>query len=203
MRAVNLLPEESKSYRTGIPGAIPVAGAAAALVAVGVVAVLAHVESGAVASKQARLNDLQQQLSRVQTPRSAGSAAGAALLTSRGARVAAVEAALKGRVPWDTVMRQVALVLPEDTWLDGLQLAPPADASAVATAAVPTAPASGVTITGYTASPASLARVLQRLSVVTSLTDVKLVTSQSVTFGKKIVFQFSIGANIATQGGAS
>ena len=63
--------------------------------------------------------------------------------------------------------------------------------------------ASGVTLTGYTASPDSLARVLQRLSVVTSLTDVKLTTTQRTTVGKKDMFQFTITANIATSGGAS
>ncbi len=203
MRAVNLLPEDTKSRRLGMPGAVPVAGAAATLAAVGVIMALAHVESGTVASRQARVDDLQQQLSRVPTQMSATSTAGSAILTSHDSRTAAVEAALKARVPWDTVLRQLALILPEGTWLDGLQLAAPGASVAGAPAAAPdpaATPTSGVVITGYTASAASLALVLQRISAVPSLTSVKLQPSQVTTLGKKSLFKFAIGANIATGG---
>jgi Tfp pilus assembly protein PilN len=204
MRAVNLLPEDSNSSRFGKPGTVPIAGTAAALLAIGVVAGLAHVESGTVASKQARLADLQQQLSQVQTPTPTAGTAGAVLLTSRDGRIAALNTALTGRVPWETVLHQVAAVLPEDTWFDSLAMnSPTAAAPAGTPPAVGAAATSGVTLTGYTASPDSLARVLQRLSVVTSLTDVKLTTSQRTTVGKKDMFQFTITANISTSGGAS
>jgi Tfp pilus assembly protein PilN len=204
MRAVNLLPEDTKSRRLPKTAAAPVAGAAAALVAIGVVGALAHVESGAVASKQRRLDDLKLQLSQVQSPPSAGNPNAAALLASRSARITALNAALSGSISWDLVLRQLALALPADTWLDALQLSAPGLAPATPTEVpVPGATTSGVQITGYTTSADSLARVLQRLSVVPSLTDVKLTTSQTVPRGKKTVFQFTIGANIATPGGGS
>jgi Tfp pilus assembly protein PilN len=225
MRAVNLLPEDSKSTRFAKPGVYPVAGAAAAVVAVGLVVGLAHVESGKVAAKEKRVNYLQQQLSLVQLPSApTASTSGTALLTSRDARIAALDSALTGRIPWEVALRQLAAVLPEDTWLDGVTM----NAPAAPTPAAPTAPASGdsssggdssttdtpppatatpttagVTITGYTSSPDSLARVLQRLSVLPSLTDVKLTTSQRAPVGSKNVFQFTISANVATSGGAS
>jgi Tfp pilus assembly protein PilN len=204
MRAVNLLPEGTNARRVGMPGVVPIAGTAAAIVAVGVVAALAHVESGAVATKQGQLNDLQRQLALVQaTPTPSAGTAGVALLTSRDARIAALNSALTGRVPWELVLRQVAAVLPADTWFDSLLMNAPNAATAAAAAVPGAAAASGVTLTGYTTSPETLARVLQRLSVVTSLTDVKLTTSQRIAFGKKNPYQFTITANIATSGGGS
>jgi Tfp pilus assembly protein PilN len=203
MRAVNLLPEDSNSSRFSKPGTVPIVGTAAALLAIGAVAALAHVESGTVADKQARVNDLQQQLSQVQTPAPTAGTAGAVLLTSRDGRIAALNAALTGRVPWESVLRQLAAVLPDDTWFDSLAMTSPSAAAPAGTPpAAGAAVSSGVTLTGYTASPESLARVLQRLGVVPSLSDVKLTTSQRATVGKKEMFQFTITANIAT-GGAS
>ena len=135
----------------------------------------------------------------------------AALFASRDARVTALGDALKARVPWQTLLRQLSAVLPSDTWLDGLTLNSPLTADAVAAAAA-VAPAAATTsepaptdvvITGYTSSAAALARVLQRLAVVPSLSDVTLTTSQAVQRGSKTVFQFSISAAIATPGGSS
>jgi Tfp pilus assembly protein PilN len=98
----------------------------------------------------------------------------------------------------------VARVLPEGTWLDSMQLAAPGAsttpgvAPAAPTPGTPTA--SGVVITGYTANAASLALVLQRLTAVPSLTDVKLQPSQISVVGKKTMFKFAIGANVAGGG---
>jgi|SRR5690242_6683121 len=207
MRAVNLLPEENTSRRLPKGATMPVVGAAAALVAVGVVGTLAHSEGGKVSSKQRQVDNLKQQLAALQTPEPTANASGATLLTSRDSRVAALNAALAGRVSWQTVLRQLARVLPEDTWLDGLNMtspvaADPATAAATTTTSTTAAP-TAVQITGYTSSPENLARVLQRLSVVPTLTDVTLTNSSAVQRGSKTVFQFSISAGVATPGGAS
>jgi Tfp pilus assembly protein PilN len=205
MRAVNLLPQDTNSRRLSKPGAVPLAGTAAALIAIGAVAGLAHVESGTVADRQAHLNDLQRQLTLVQAkPTPNASTAGAALLTSRDARIAALNSALTGRVPWELVLRQLAAVLPEGAWFDSLSMnAPTAATPADAVATPGVTPTSGVTLSGYASTPETLARVLQRLSVVTSLSDVKLTTSQRTTVGKQNPFKFTITANIATSGGGS
>ena len=101
-------------------------------------------------------------------------------------------------------MRQIALVLPGDTWLDGLQMtSPTTDAAASTTPTTTASTPTGVVITGYTSSPKGLARVIQRLGVVSSLTDVSLGSAQAQQRGSKRVFQFTINANIATQGGGS
>lgn len=206
MRAVNLIPEESKN-RLPKNAMVPLAGAAAALVAAGLVGTLSHSESGKVARESQRLDDLKLQLSKMPASEPA-SATPTALLASRGSRVAAVEAALSGRVAFDLVLRQIALVLPDDTWLDGLQLTSPTAATATATAATTTSAttsstASGVVINGYTMSPEGLVRVIQRLRVVPSLSDVSLGNAQATKRGSKRVFQFTINANIATEGANS
>jgi Tfp pilus assembly protein PilN len=202
MRAVNLLPEDTSSRKIANPGALPIAGAAATLVAVGAVFALAHSESGTVATRQARVDELKQQLASVPTPRTAGSTAGAAILGSRDSRTAAVQAALKSRVPWDVLLRQVAQILPDGTWLDGMQLAAPVTgATAAAAAADPTAPAtSGITITGYTTDAAQVAIIMQRLAALPSLADIKLQPSAKARIGDKSYFKFGIGANVATGG---
>jgi Tfp pilus assembly protein PilN len=206
MRAVNLLPEENTGRRLPKAATVPVAGAAAALVAVGIVGTFAHTEGSKVSSKQRQVEDLKQQLAQLQTPEPTANASGATLLTSRDARVAALNAALASRVSWQTVLRQLARVLPEDTWLDGLTMTSPVSAdptttttTSTSTTAAPTA----VQITGYTSSPENLARVIQRLSVVPTLSDVTLTNSALVHRGAKTVFQFSISAGIPTPGGAS
>src|SRR5262249_56795879 len=91
-------------------------------------------ESGKIARESQQLDDLKQQLSKLPASERA-SATPAALLASRGSRVVAVEAALSGRVAFDLVLRQIALVLPGDTWLDGLQLTSPTTTTATETAA--------------------------------------------------------------------
>jgi Tfp pilus assembly protein PilN len=209
MRAVNLLPEES-STRLPKTAVLPLMGAAAAVLAAGVVGTLAHSESGKIERESKQLDDLKLQLSKTQ-PAKPASGTASTLLASRSSRVAAVEAALTGRVAFDLVLRQIALVLPGDTWLDGLQLSAPTP-SGTSTAAATTAStpssgaataATGVTINGYTMSPESVARVIQRLSVVPSLSDVSLASAQATERGTKRVFQFTVNANIATKGAAS
>ncbi len=207
MRAVNLLPVQSNT-RLPKSTVMPLAGAAAAVVAAGIVGTLAHAESAKVAKEQRQLDNLKAQLSNLPSAK-ASAGTETSLIASRASRYAAVQAALSGRVAWDTVLRQIALVLPSDTWLDGLQLSAPTAGDPTATAATTTSStatastATEVVITGFTSSPAGLARVIQRLSVVPSLTDVALGSAQAQMRGSKRVFQFTINANIATAGGGS
>jgi len=205
MRAVNLLPADSTT-RLPKTAVLPLAGAAAALVAAGIVGTLAHSESGKITRESQQLDDLKLQLSKIPTAKP-DSGTPTALLASRSSRVAAVEAALSGRVAFDLVLRQIALVLPGDTWLDGLQLTSPTAAGVDATTATTTSTASptatGVVVNGYTMSPEGVARVIQRLGVVPSLSDVSLTSALAMQRGSKRVFQFTINANIATQGASS
>jgi Tfp pilus assembly protein PilN len=129
-------------------------------------------------------------------------------------RITALDAALKTRVPWDNVLRQISLVVPDDVTLQTLTLTAPvaADATAVAAQKNP-----GVTIAGSSYSQDGVARLLARLGVVPALTHVQLETSgiqTSTTGGDSStdgsgaaagagIVTFTITADIASPGAVS
>jgi Tfp pilus assembly protein PilN len=127
------------------------------------------------------------------------------VLTKREQRSLALASALSKRVAWDRILRRFALVLPNDVWLTSVTgtvpLDPPATV-AVTPSALP-APATELTINGQTYSQESVARLLERLSVVPDLTDVQLQSSTSSTIGGQNVISFTIVANIRNGKGAS
>jgi Tfp pilus assembly protein PilN len=129
------------------------------------------------------------------------------VLTQREQRSLALASALGKRVSWDRVLRRFALVLPDDVWLNSLTANVPLDpaSTAIATTTSTTLPAAAteLTIVGYTYSQASVARLLERLSVVPDLTDVQLKSSQSSTVSNQKVINFTIVANIRNGKGAS
>jgi Tfp pilus assembly protein PilN len=100
----------------------------------------------------------------------------------RADRLASLSAALSSRIPFDRLLRQIALVLPEDAWLTGLKASTPSSlAPATPAGTAPSAaPADGVTIQGATYSHTSVARVLSRLAVVPTLSGVRLTASALV-----------------------
>ena len=127
------------------------------------------------------------------------------VLTQREQRSLALASALGKRVSWDRVLRRFALVLPDDVWLNSVTGNVPLDpepATAATSTALPTA-ATELTIQGYTYSQASVARLLERLSVVPDFTDVQLTSSQSTTVANQKVISFTIVANIRNGKGAS
>lgn len=128
------------------------------------------------------------------------------VLTKREQRSLALASALSKRVAWDRILRRFALVLPNDVWLTGLTgtvpLDPPATVAVTTPSALP-APATELTISGQTYSQESVARLLERLSVVPDLTDVQLQSSTSSTIGGQNVISFTIVANIRNGKGAS
>jgi len=127
------------------------------------------------------------------------------VLTQREQRSLALASALGKRVSWDRVLRRFALVLPDDVWLNSVTGNVPLDpepATATTSTALPTA-ATELTIQGYTYSQGSVARLLERLSVVPDFTDVQLTSSQSTTVANQKVINFTIVANIRNGKGAS
>jgi Tfp pilus assembly protein PilN len=127
------------------------------------------------------------------------------VLTKREQRSLALAAALSRRVAWDRILRRFALVLPDDVWLTGLSGTVPLDPSTTAVtspSALP-APATELNIEGDTYSQESVARLLERLSVVPDLTDVQLQSSTSSNVAGQNVISFTIVANIRTGKGAS
>ena len=128
------------------------------------------------------------------------------VLSKREQRSLALASAIGKRVAWDRILRRFALVLPDDVWLTSLVGNVPLDPSASAVAATPSAlPATPteLTIQGYTYSQDSVARLLERLSVLPDLKNVQLQNSQSTTVSGQTVFNFTIVSDIRKGRGAS
>jgi Tfp pilus assembly protein PilN len=130
------------------------------------------------------------------------------VLNKREQRSLALAAAIGKRVSWDRILRRFALVLPDDVWLTALTGTVPLDDSAVATTVTPTssalpAQATELTITGYTYSQDSVARLLERLSVVPDLKNVQLQSSATAKVGGQQVYAFTIVSDIRKGRGAS
>jgi Tfp pilus assembly protein PilN len=184
MRAVNLLPRDAE--RTRSEGArTPLLIAAGAAAAITVVAVMLSLSaSGTANERRAELASIEDSIALVPNAGSSG-VSQAVLVEERTDRVSALAAALSTRVPFDRLLRELSLVLPEDAWLTGITASAPASTTPVGAPPGGTPPAAvtttqGVTIQGATYSHESVARVLARLSVIPSLENVRLTASARV-----------------------
>jgi Tfp pilus assembly protein PilN len=120
-------------------------------------------------------------------------------------RFDALASALSRRVAWDRVLRELAIVLPDDVWLTSLNAKSPASPASAAPA-TPTAPGAaptGFVINGYTYSQNGVARLLSRLSVLPDLHNVQLQTSSLSKVGAQQIVQFTILADVVPPGAPS
>jgi Tfp pilus assembly protein PilN len=204
MRPVNLLPSDSASARRKRPAAALLAAASTPVLAIGLVYLGWSVEHAHVRDRQAELASVQAQIQRL-TP--VGSVtAGNALAVERAQREASLRSVLTRAVPWDTVLDQVARVMPTDTWLTALSVQSPTPTGVVNTTA-PTSAASaqaptGFTISGGARSQAAVGRLLARLALVPSLMNVTLSSTTSGAQGKLQAVQFQIGAAVRAGAGS-
>ena len=196
MRAANLLPSDLRTERRRPPAAAFAVGGfgllVGALLAVGFVSAHAKVDDrqAELAAARAELAAVPQPVDRLPLPD-----------TAKDGRAHALGSALSSRVPWDRVLREVSLVLPEDVWLSTLTAR--SGAAAPAGAAAPTAGTpQGLTVNGYTYSQEAVARLLTRLALVPDLTNVTLQKSARSEIGEQPVVSFTIGADLKS-GGAS
>jgi Tfp pilus assembly protein PilN len=121
------------------------------------------------------------------------------------ARLTALSSALAERVAWDRVLRQFALVLPDDVWLTSLNATAPGVSPGATAAAPPAAPGAtptGFAISGYTYSHEAVARLLSRLAVIPDLENVQLQRS-AVTAGNSRVVEFTIVAAVRNMGAST
>jgi Tfp pilus assembly protein PilN len=213
MRAVNLLPKDS-ARRAGPP--VPTAVAATVIGGLVLVSLMISVlllsAHGKVKSRQLELAQKQAELAAIPVPAQSRVQQQDALVADKSARVAALNAALSKRIAWDRVLREFALVLPDDVWL--LSLSATAPSSATATPATTTSSTSssstpalggqlGFSIEGYTYSHDAVARLLTRLAIVPDLQQVQLVSSQQAKLGNRTVIHFKISANVRAPGASS
>jgi Tfp pilus assembly protein PilN len=209
MRAVNLLPRQQVEQKRERPNTVVL------LAGIGGAAVVLALVAGTLVANRS-VNREQQALSSARavlavTPAHQLSAETQAfrkqVLTQREQRSLALASALGKRVAWDRVLRRFALVLPGDVWLTGLTGTVPLDPTAAPTAtttgsSLPAA-ATELTIQGSTYSQASVARLLERLSVVPDLKNVQLQNSASTLVSGQNVINFTIVADIRAGKGAS
>ena len=208
MRAINLMPREDAREAKGRRPTAQIALAVVAVLLFGALGSLFLVSSAGVTEKKAKRDELRMKLAALDVPaREPGEAQAPELATERQTRTTELATALQSRVAWDRLLRNFALVLPEDVWLTSL-LAKSAPGDPAAAAPAPGAPtddpqASSFTINGYTREQEGVARLLARLSVLPELTNVALVSSTRVEVNGEEVVQFSISAAVKRGGGGT
>lgn len=224
MRAVNLLPRETKQQRKRL-SVVGQLSLVAPFVVAGLLVAGYLLAGSSVNSKRSTLQALQDELASLPTPKAAAPQQNPALASEQQLRIAALGAALQSRLVWDRVLREISAVLPSDVWLTTMSAQAPETP-----ATVPTAPAAGsttpsaptdttatttttpttttpaaappatapqpMTFAGYTYSQEGVARLLSRLAVVPSLQNVKLVSSTQTTVADQTVISFSIQADV-------
>ena len=228
MRAFNLLPQERAYATARRPARGPLALVLAALVLLAALASIFLVLDARVSEKRKTEEDLRAEVAKreAEKPRRAVSDDQGPLAAERNARTAALASALERRIPWDRLLRDFSLVLPEDVWLTSLKGEGTAAASQPAGAATPPASDAGgeaqegesaaapapvapaaagagaLTVTGYAHDQEGVARLLARLSVVPELASVRLASSESALIRNEEVVAFSITASLDAGQGA-
>jgi Tfp pilus assembly protein PilN len=209
MRAVNLLPRQQVERKRERPNAVllvsAIGGAVVLLVLVG-----GFLLANRSVNRQKQALDSARAVLAV-TPAHHVSAETQAfrskVLSQREQRSLALASAIGKRVAWDRILRRFALVLPDDVWLTGLTgnvpLDPPTAVATAPTSSALPATATELSIQGFTYSQDSVARLLERLSVVPDLKDVQLQSSQTSPVSGRNVVSFTIVANIRNGRGAS
>ena len=229
MRAVNLLPSETKQPRKRL-SPVGQLSLVAPFVVAGLLVAGYLLASSSVNSKRSTFQALQDELASLPTPKTAVLQQNPALASEQQLRIASLGAALQSRLVWDRVLREISAVLPSDVWLTTMSAKAPevpatvpvaapatppgttatdttattttATTTTTTTAAAPTpAPAAPqpMTFAGYTYSQEGVARLLSRLAVVPSLQNVKLVSSTQSTVSDQTVISFSIQADVRPQ----
>jgi Tfp pilus assembly protein PilN len=177
MRAFNLLPrDEARAVKEGAPNPLPYV--LVALTGVLVLAALAafYLMAGTdVTNKKGQVEDLRAELAAYQAASKGPSSVedkSAALANERASRTSALSSALVKRLAWDRVLREIALVVPNEVTLAQIQGSSPA-------AGGPSINADGtavtnLTIIGTTTSQASVAEFMSRLGSIRELSSVQL-----------------------------
>ena len=215
MRAVNLLPRDDRR-RGGpsIPTPIAVTAIGGFTLVAAVIGLLFVSAHGTVKSRRLELAQKQQELAAIPVPAQSQVQQQDALVADKQARVTALNAALSRRIAWDRVLREFALVLPDDVWLQDLSASAPTLAATAATTTDAEAASSsssapalggalGFSIEGYTYSHDAVARLLTRLSVIPDLQQVQLVSSEQAKLGERPIVHFKVSANVRAPGATS
>ncbi|MDQ3671150.1 MAG: hypothetical protein M3364_01750, partial [Actinomycetota bacterium] len=125
MRAVNLLPRDRQPERLQGARAPLFAAVGGVVIVTALAMLLASFAAGEADTGRTELQAVEAAIRAL--PRSEQQAVTqGTLVRERSDRMAALAAALETRVPFDRVLREISLVLPEDTWLTELTATAPA-----------------------------------------------------------------------------
>jgi Tfp pilus assembly protein PilN len=227
MRAINLLPRDDKrrSGRSKPPNTVVLTGVIGTVVVTALLCGLFLLAHGKVTHKQAELEGLRRELAAIPKPAQDQVQRSDELVADKQARISALNAALARRVAWDRVLREFAMVLPDDVWLIRLTGSPPtlstsltgpapatsssSSAAAAAAAGAPAPPGSATDtsvmfqVEGYTYSQNGVARLMTRMQVIPDFEHVQLLTSEVAQQGGRDIVHFKVGADVRQPGGAS
>jgi Tfp pilus assembly protein PilN len=240
MRAVNLLPAPRVEKRSEADAAqrsakttqgVAIAAGASLAVLAAVVGFAFVQGRSTVHHRQAKLDLLQAQVEHEQGAAAVSAKAVQQAQAAAQAHLTAITSAASGRTAWDSLLDQLARVMPRGAWLESLQTTPATtttgttstDTSSTTTTPSSTSEGSAVvtsnglsglggsasaapvaatfTVTGYARSQAIVANVMERLSLIPALSDVSLTSSLRTPVGDKNAVQFTIGANVRSPGG--
>jgi Tfp pilus assembly protein PilN len=152
MRAVNLLPRETKQPRKRL-SVVGQLSLVAPFVVAGLLVAAYLLASSGVNSKRSTLQALQDELASLPTPKAPVQQQNPALASEQQLRIDALGAALQSRLVWDRVLRQISAVLPADVWLTTMSAKAPEVPAIVPTAATaPTGATTPPTTTDTTAT---------------------------------------------------
>jgi Tfp pilus assembly protein PilN len=175
MRAFNLLPrEETRAVKEGASSPLPqVLVALAGVLVFAALAALYLMAGTEVTAKRGEAEDLRAELAAYQTTAQEPSLddKSAALANERVGRTNALASALGKRLAWDRLLREIALVIPDEVSVSQIQGSSPAAAT---TASADGTLATNLTIIGTTANQPSVAEFMARLSVIRQLVAVRL-----------------------------
>ena len=172
MRAVNLLPKEVQRASAQKPYGPVIIGSLAILLCAFMLLKMRSSADQKITDRRAEIAAITHKPAKKPPAVTEGQKQAAA---QEGPRISALDSALKTRVPWDNVLRQISLVVPDDVHLLSLALEAPVKADA--TSAGGTVAGTGVQIQGFSYSQDGVARFLARLQVVPALTGVTLTSS--------------------------
>jgi Tfp pilus assembly protein PilN len=198
MRAVNLLPKDAERAKRTAPDPALLIGVAGLAVVLAALFSMYMSASGKAQDKTTTRNDLQTEyngITRVHAPLPVQQAV--APLESE--RITAVAGALSNRVPWDSILGQIALSIPSGVKLTTLDATTPISANpqfAATSAAGSNTSAGKLSLAGWTYSMESVSLLLTRLEFLPPLTNVTLVSSTINSGAKPITYTFSISALI-------
>jgi Tfp pilus assembly protein PilN len=206
MRAVNLLPRETRSHgRLRRVDPVLVGGVALTAVVIGAVGAGFTISHSHAASAQTRLATARAELARLQAqhpqsnrpstpPLSQPTATGLA-----GSWRLAVDTALGGRIAWDGVLADLARIVPPRVTISNVNLGAGSGTSGTVTG-------SSLTLGGTAYSQQDIAQLLSRLQLMPGVSQVMLTSSSADSKGRVITFAVSAQVAVAppaTSGGSA